>query len=252
MRLMPMGDDWVLTIQPPSKCKIANGLELTLPGRTRPPREKNIMPIQTPLDYLMAVKAWVWTLALAGKYQIERSVNAKSEKAWMVETSGLLAHWAKAEASVFAHMSGPQTLKPRMLLEELRKHDRAIRAAWAAKFRKETTMTYSKIINNHEMVCYADNAWKTSYAPLHELTAVADEARGSAYSRTREGSPPRKGDKGSGRRRRRLRPGNWAHHRRRRHVHRHQGQDQVREAHGHRRTAAAGPRIQRRQRLQPH
>ena len=87
-------------------------------------------------------------------------MNSKSEKVWMVETSDLLNHWAKAEAFVLAHMSGPQTLKPHMLLEEVRKHDRAIRAAWAAKFRDNTTMTYSEVINHHEILTYAGNAWK--------------------------------------------------------------------------------------------
>ena len=77
MRLMLIGDDWVLTIQSHSKCKIAYGLELTLTGRDRPPKEKNIMPVQSALHYLMAVKAWVWTLALAGAYQVERLVNSK-------------------------------------------------------------------------------------------------------------------------------------------------------------------------------
>ena len=45
-----------------------------------------------------------------------------------------------------------------MLLEELLKHDRSIHAAWAAKFREETTMTYSEVTNFQEMMSYADNA----------------------------------------------------------------------------------------------
>ena len=160
------------------------------------------MPISSALRYLMAIKAWVFTLALAGAYQVERLVNAKSEKAWMLDASDLLVHWARADAVALAHMSGPQTLKPQMLLEEVRKHDRAIRGAWAAKFRDNTTMTYSEVINYHEMLAYADNAWKTSYAAHLERTALADRATGHAYSKTRGGSPPRKGDKGRGRRRR--------------------------------------------------
>ena len=120
----------------------------------------------------------------------------------MVETSDLLSHWAEAEAFVLAHMGGPQTLKPQMLLDEVRKHDRAIRAAWAAKFRDNTVMTYFEVINIIESLMYADNAWKTSYATHLEFTALADRATGHAYSKSRGGSPARKGDKGGGRRRR--------------------------------------------------
>ena len=77
-------------------------------------------------------------------------------------------------------MSGPQTLKPQMLLDDLRAPDRAIRVAWAAKFRDNTVMTYSDVIKNPESVMYADNARKNSYAARLELTAVAVRATGHA------------------------------------------------------------------------